>query len=95
MDQSRIATCESEIALCPDPEGVPSMPSAGMQVIGVVSKCGENPTASVQLAVLRALLTCSTADHFVAHGDALMQRCGLRRVRKGASHAGSDMRRHR
>ena len=42
----------------------------------MVSKCGENPAAPVQLAVLRALLTCSTADHFVAHGDALMQRWG-------------------
>ena len=39
----------------------------------MVSKCGENSTEPIQLAVLRALLTITTAEHFVVHGDALMQ----------------------
>ena len=43
------------------------------QVISAVAKCGEHSTPSVQLAVLQALLTATTAEHFVAHGDCLMQ----------------------
>lgn len=43
------------------------------QVIQLVSKCGEQSGEVIQLAVLRALLTIGTAEHFVAHGDCLMQ----------------------
>lgn len=39
----------------------------------MVSRCGELGGESIQLAVLRALLTIATADHFVVHGDCLMQ----------------------
>ena len=39
----------------------------------MVSKCGEGSGDAVQLAVLRALLTIATADHFLVHGDCLMQ----------------------
>ena len=42
------------------------------QVIKMVVKCGEAPGEALQLAVIRALLTFSTAEHFLAHGDCLM-----------------------
>jgi hypothetical protein len=42
------------------------------RVIKAVIKCGELPSPSLQLSVIRALLTFTTAEHFVAHGDALM-----------------------
>ncbi|KAK9788000.1 hypothetical protein WJX73_004027 [Symbiochloris irregularis] len=42
-------------------------------VMTTVAKCGEHSSPQVQLAVLQALLTATTAEHFVAHGDALMQ----------------------
>ena len=38
-----------------------------------ITKCGENSSEAVQLAVIRALLTITTAEHFVAHGESLMQ----------------------
>ena len=44
-----------------------------LQVVQLVSKCGEQSGEGLQLAVLRALLTIGTAEHFVAHGDCLMQ----------------------
>lgn len=37
------------------------------------SRCGEAGGDAVQLAVVRALLTVVTAEHFVVHGDCLMQ----------------------
>ncbi|KAL0043362.1 hypothetical protein WJX79_002614 [Trebouxia sp. C0005] len=43
------------------------------QVVALVSKCGESHSEAVQLAVIRALLTITTAEHFVVHGDSLMQ----------------------
>ncbi|DBA73285.1 hypothetical protein WJX77_003623 [Trebouxia sp. C0004] len=43
------------------------------QVVSLVSKCGESHSEAVQLAVIRALLTITTAEHFVVHGDSLMQ----------------------
>ena len=46
---------------------------AHMQVVQLVSKCGEQSGEAIQLAVLRALLTIATAEHFVVHGDCLMQ----------------------
>ncbi|KAG1671977.1 hypothetical protein FOA52_013349 [Chlamydomonas sp. UWO 241] len=42
------------------------------QVIRMVVKCGEMPGESLQLQVVQALLTFTTAEHFVAHGDCLM-----------------------
>lgn len=42
------------------------------RVIRLVIKCGEISNASLQLSVIRALLTFATAEHFVAHGDSLM-----------------------
>lgn len=39
----------------------------------MVSRCGDGGGEAVQLAVLRALLTIATADHFLVHGDCLMQ----------------------
>lgn len=44
-----------------------------LQVVGIVSKCSETTDADVQLAVIRALLTITTAEHFRAHGDCLVQ----------------------
>lgn len=46
-----------------------------MQVVQLVSKCGELGGEAIQLAVLQALLTIATAEHFVVHGDSLMQVC--------------------
>lgn len=43
------------------------------QVVGLVAKCAEAPNSVIQLAVLRALLTVTTAEHFIVHGDTLMQ----------------------
>lgn len=40
-----------------------------------MAKCGERGSEGVQLAVVRALLTFVTADHFVLHGESLMQVC--------------------
>lgn len=42
------------------------------QVIRMVVKCGEMPGEGLQLQVVQALLTFTTAEHFVAHGDCLM-----------------------
>lgn len=42
-------------------------------MIQLVSKCGELGGEGIQLAVLRALLTIATAEHFIVHGDCLMQ----------------------
>ena len=39
----------------------------------MVSRCGESTSPDVQLAVVRALLTMTTAEHFRAHGDCLVQ----------------------
>ena len=43
------------------------------QVVALVGKCSESNGEQVQLAVIRALLTVTTAEHFVLHGDCLMQ----------------------
>ena len=43
------------------------------QVVVLASRCGEAGSDAVQLAVVRALLTVVTAEHFVVHGDCLMQ----------------------
>ncbi|KAK9904753.1 hypothetical protein WJX75_001787 [Coccomyxa subellipsoidea] len=43
------------------------------QVVLLISKCSESNGESVQLGVVRALLTVTTAEHFVLHGDCLMQ----------------------
>lgn len=48
-------------------------PNLVSRVTAIVSKCGETPDSKVQLAVLRALLTITTAEHFVLHGDCLLQ----------------------
>lgn len=42
------------------------------RVIGAVIRCGESAQPALQLAVIRALLTFSTAEHFVAHGECLL-----------------------
>lgn len=44
-----------------------------MQVVLLISKCSESNGEAVQLGVVRALLTVTTAEHFVLHGDCLMQ----------------------
>ncbi len=49
------------------------LPFWHVQVVQMVCKCGENSTDAVQLAVIRALLTVATAEHFIVHGDCLMQ----------------------
>lgn len=41
--------------------------------MALVSKCGESHSEAVQLAVIRALLTITTAEHFIVHGDSLLQ----------------------
>eukprot|EP00884_Botryococcus_braunii_P007659 jgi/Botrbrau1/16895/Bobra.0265s0001.1 len=43
------------------------------QVVALVAKCADVTDSNVQLAVLRALLTVTTAEHFIVHGDTLMQ----------------------
>jgi hypothetical protein len=42
------------------------------QVVKMVIKCGETNNEALQLAVVRALLTFTTAEHFVAHGECLL-----------------------
>ena len=42
------------------------------QVVKMVIKCGETPHESLQLAVVRALLTFTTAEHFITHGECLL-----------------------
>ena len=41
-------------------------------MVSLIQKCSESNGESVQLGVVRALLTVTTAEHFVLHGDALM-----------------------
>ncbi|KAF8064597.1 BIG3 [Scenedesmus sp. PABB004] len=41
-------------------------------VIKMVIKCGETSNEALQLAVVRALLTFTTAEHFIAHGECLL-----------------------
>jgi brefeldin A-inhibited guanine nucleotide-exchange protein len=41
-------------------------------VIKMVIKCGESGNEALQLAVVRALLTFTTAEHFMAHGECLL-----------------------
>lgn len=44
------------------------------QVVELVSKAAtESNSEAVHLAVIRALLTITTAEHFIVHGDSLMQ----------------------
>jgi hypothetical protein len=38
----------------------------------MVIKCGETNNEALQLAVVRALLTFTTAEHFIAHGECLL-----------------------
>ena len=42
------------------------------RVIHTVIRCGESAQESMQLAVVRALLTFTTAEHFIAHGECLL-----------------------
>lgn len=42
------------------------------QVIKMVIRCGETNNDALQLSVVRALLTFTTAEHFVAHGECLL-----------------------
>ena len=57
---------------CPLPDCSPQKPHSA-QVVVLSSRCGEAGGDAVQLAVVRALLTVVTAEHFVVHGDCLMQ----------------------
>ena len=43
-----------------------------LQVVSLIQKCSEVNGEAVQLGVVRALLTVTTAEHFVLHGDALI-----------------------
>jgi hypothetical protein len=40
--------------------------------IKLVTRCSDSINIATQLAVLRALLTIATSEHFVAHGQALV-----------------------
>ncbi|GFR41198.1 hypothetical protein Agub_g1868, partial [Astrephomene gubernaculifera] len=53
--------------------GQPSDADVVSRVIRTVVRCGEGAAAEgMQLSVIRALLTFTTAEHFVAHGDCLL-----------------------
>eukprot|EP00775_Hariotina_reticulata_P004220 gene4220-4469_t len=41
-------------------------------VIKMVIKCGDSTNEALQLSVLTALLTFTTAEHFIAHGECLL-----------------------
>ncbi|KAL4853786.1 Brefeldin A-inhibited guanine nucleotide-exchange protein 3 [Chlorella vulgaris] len=47
--------------------------TAQHSVVGLTARCGESNSAAIQLQVVKALLTYVTAEHFMAHGDVLMQ----------------------
>ena len=47
--------------------------AASLQAVTMTAKCGESNSAPIQLAVVKALLTFVTAEHFMVHGDCLMQ----------------------
>lgn len=42
------------------------------EIVSMVVKCIQLGNSSIYLAVIRALLTFATADHFVAHGHCLL-----------------------
>jgi hypothetical protein len=41
--------------------------------VGAAVCCADSMSKSVHLCVVRALLTISTSEHFVPHGDTLVQ----------------------
>ncbi len=41
-------------------------------MVSLIQRCSESNGETVQLGVVRALLTVTTAEHFVLHGDALI-----------------------
>ena len=43
------------------------------QVVIMTARAGSSTNAAVQLAVIKTLLTLGTAEHFLCHGDTLMQ----------------------
>lgn len=52
---------------------LPSGLLCALQAVTLTAKCGESNFAAVQLSVVKALLTFVTAEHFLVHGDSLMQ----------------------
>ena len=60
-----------------------------MQVVSLIQKCSESNGETVQLGMVRALLTVTTAEHFVLHGDALISvrpnACKARKASQGVS----------
>ena len=48
-------------------------PAALLQVVQMVSQCGDSTNLDVQLTVIKTLLTVTTAEHFRVHGDCLVQ----------------------
>jgi hypothetical protein len=44
-----------------------------LQLVSMVAKCGESIDEGVQLAIVKTLLTAATAEHFLVHGDSLVQ----------------------
>ena len=63
-----LPSCHPELAPLADPKSFLPHHSHPQMVVRVVEMPGE----ALQLATVRALLTFTTAEHFVAHGD----RCG-------------------
>jgi brefeldin A-inhibited guanine nucleotide-exchange protein len=55
--------------------------------VALAARAGGSPSPEVQLALVRALLTIATAEHFQAHGDCLMQavRCVFNVAVSGAT----------
>ena len=60
-----------------------------MQVVSLIQKCSESNGETVQLGMVRAVLTVTTAEHFVLHGDALISvrpnACKARKALQGFS----------
>lgn len=43
------------------------------KAVNIVTTCGDSMQKSVHLAVIQALLTIATSEHFVPHGETLVQ----------------------
>lgn len=60
------------------------------EIVAMVVKCVQLGNASIYLAVIRALLTFATADHFVAHGHCLLHMVPTPHSSKFETGLGSD-----
>jgi hypothetical protein len=53
-------------------EGAISEKNLVVRIIRIISRCSDSVDSAIHLSVIRAVLTIATSEHFVAHGEALV-----------------------